>query len=90
MEMLTRILPRSGSISVDGAALVLEGAVGDLDDFADAELDLRLGLFLGAADLGEHGLDFGMAHGDGRSLLPAKPMTPVVSRMKYQVRSTGC
>src|SRR5262245_59223613 len=56
----------------DGAALVLERAIGNLDGFADVELDLRLGLFLGTTHLGEHGLDFGGPHRDGAFLVAGK------------------
>ena len=85
----TRSLPRSGSISSTTPALVLERTIGHLYGLADAEADLGFYRVLTFADLREQASTSGGRIGIGRSLVPAKPITPGVSLMKYQVRSTS-
>ena len=78
-------MPFGGIDLVDGAVEALEWAVGDVDDFADGEVDLVLGLFQAHALLDL--FDFILPTGVGSVPLPTKPVTDGVLRTMYQASS---
>ena len=86
----TRSLPRSGSISSTTPLWFWNGPSATLTVSPIVEADLRFYLVFAAPHLRKQASTSDGRIGIGRSLVPANPITPGVSLMKYHVRSTSC